>query len=584
MTRTYGTLTHQDEATAGGKIHGLWQITAEPHVMIRLKRIFPRVQWTRTGEITVDDTPDVARDLEWITQRWPLAADRATAVRLRRRVAEHRRSERVLRSILDGTHQLPHERRPAREPYWYQQQAADVVLATGRLPLLTDPLGSGKTQTALTALAELRTLPALVVTLAGYMPQQWLEQLAIIWPDLRGHILVSTIPYELRSARGMHGADPDVIITSYSKLAGWADHLAGHVNYVIFDEAQELRTGAGTRKGAAAAHITSKARYVMGVTNTPVYNYGDEVHNILDILVPSALGSREEFIREWGGMHTNNGKVLVADPAALGTYLRDQGLMVGRSWTELGIDHTEPTRIAHAVDADHAVLDDVAGDTAEMARLILSTSSTPQQRFRAAGELDLHLRHATGVAKAPYVAEFVRLLLEAEQRIVLWGWHRAVYDIWLERLAEFHPVLYTGTESPRQKAMSVAAFKGGFSRVLMMSLRAGAGIDGLQEACHVGVFGELDWSPKILDQCIGRLDRDGKCGPVIAYILHSEYGSDPTMAEVLQIKRQQSEPIVNPQVELFTPIADDGHDRIRRLAAAVLDQTKTRKRDDSDAA
>lgn len=182
------------------------------------------------------------------------------------------------------------------------------------------------------------------------------------------------------------------------------------------------------------------------------------------------------------------------------------------------------------------------------------------------------------------MAEFVRLLLDAEERIILWGWHRAVYAIWQQRLAKFRPVLYTGTESPNQKAASVAAFKSGQSRVLVMSLRAGAGIDGLQEVRHVGVFGEVGWSPKVLDQCIGRLDRDGRCGPVLAYILHTEHGSDPTMAEALQIKRQQSEPIVNPNRQLFTPIADDGQDRIRRLAAAVLEQNRSRKVPGTDAA
>jgi hypothetical protein len=507
--RSYGTLTQLPGAR--GQSRASWHITAEPHVMIRLKRIFPRAQWTRAGSITLDDTPDVARDIDWISHRWPLDSDKRTAGRLRRRVAEHRRTERTLHDILAGTHQSAHPRTPARAPYWYQQLAADVVIATGRLPLLTDPLGSGKTQTALSVLAEPKTLPALVVTLAGYMPQQWLEQLAIIWPELRGHILTSTTPYDLHKARGMNGNNPDVIITSYSKLAGWADHLAGRVNYVVFDEAQELRNGVGTHKGAAAAHIAGKAHYAMGVTNTPVYNYSDEVHNILDVLAPGALGTREEFIREWGGSAGTNGKVLVANPAALGTYLRDQGLLVGRTWSELGIEHTEPTRITHPVAADVAALDELTGDTAAMAKLILSNTTPAQDRWRVSGELDLQMRQATGVAKAPYVAEFVRLLLDAEERIILWGWHRAVYAIWQQRLAKFRPVLYTGTESPNQKAASVAAFKSGQSRVLVMSLRAGAGIDGLQEVCHVGVFGELDWSPKVLDQCIGRLDRDGRC-------------------------------------------------------------------------
>jgi hypothetical protein len=56
------------------------------------------------------------------------------------------------------------------------------------------------------------------------------------------------------------------------------------------------------------------------------------------------------------------------------------------------------------------------------------------------------------------------------------------------------------------------------------------------------------------------------------------------MAEVLQIKRQQAEPIVNPNRQLFTPIADDGQDRIRRLAAAVLEQNGPREALGTDAA
>jgi hypothetical protein len=57
------------------------------------------------------------------------------------------------------------------------------------------------------------------------------------------------------------------------------------------------------------------------------------------------------------------------------------------------------------------------------------------------------MRRATGLAKAPYVADFVRLLLESEPKVVLFGWHRDVYEIWLDRLADLNPSLYTGSES-----------------------------------------------------------------------------------------------------------------------------------------
>jgi hypothetical protein len=72
--RCYGTLTRLPGAR--GQSRSAWHITAEPHVMIRLKRIFPRAQWTRTGAIMRDDTPDVARDIDWIQHRWPLDSDK----------------------------------------------------------------------------------------------------------------------------------------------------------------------------------------------------------------------------------------------------------------------------------------------------------------------------------------------------------------------------------------------------------------------------------------------------------------------------------------------------------------------------
>lgn len=69
----------------------------------------------------------------------------------------------------------------------------------------------------------------------------------------------------------------------------------------------------------------------------------------------------------------------------------------------------------------------------------------------------------------------------------------------------------------------------------------GNGIDGLQHACRTVVFGELEWPPGVIDQNIGRVQRDGQTDPVTAYILVSESGSDPVMTEVLGVKREQLE-------------------------------------------
>jgi len=191
------------------------------------------------------------------------------------------------------------------------------------------------------------------------------------------------------------------------------------------------------------------------------------------------------------------------------------------------------------------------------------------------GQFDLRLRQATGVAKAPHVADFVRMLLQTEDKVVLWGWHRAVYAIWLERLADYKPVLYTGTESPTQKAESHAAFVKGESRVLVMSLRSGQGINGLEEVCNDGVFGELDWSPEVHWQCLGRLRRGRQRKTVRGWYLLSEDGSDPFIADVLEVKRQQGEPIANPDRPLIRESTIDPAERMRLYAEAYLAQHET---------
>lgn len=187
---------------------------------------------------------------------------------------------------------------------------------------------------------------------------------------------------------------------------------------------------------------------------------------------------------------------------------------------------------------------------------------------KAARELDLKMRMMTGIAKARAVAAYVRLLLRDTPRVLLAGWHREVYATWSRELAEFQPVLYTGSESAAGKARSVEAFTTGTSRVMMISLRSGAGLDGLQHHCRDVVFGELDWSPQVHHQVIGRLRRPGQQDQVSAHYLHTAGGSDPVLLETLGVKRDQSRGINDPGAAPRAKFTDDS--RIKRLAQHVL--------------
>lgn len=560
----YGLLGH-------GILYGkpFFGLKLRPHVAMRAKRFFPRLEQNQRGLLILGDTPDVAADLNAFMTRFPLEMTEATAARLAARLAEHRATEEHVAEILTG-HVRPDEWKPAaREPRDYQRQAAQLVHAVKRT-IIGDDVGLGKSQAALMVLRDPESLPALLVVPTN-LPQQWLDELNEVLPWLLGHIITGTRPYDPATKRDCAGRDPDVLITTYSKLAGWGDHLAGKIRTVVFDEVQDLRRGTGTAKGAAAAMIAGEALYAFGLSATPLYNYGDEAWKIYDIIAPGALGTYDEFTREWrGSQHGLERHVKIADPKALGDYLRSQGLLLRRTRKDVGREIREPLLITQPVDTDRSVVDQVAGDVTEMARLLLDKTSDPKERWRAASEIDWRLRQATGVAKARYVAEFVRLLLESEEKVVLFGWHRDVYDLWLRRLAEFKPVMYTGSESPKRKTESVREFVEGDARVFIMSLRSGAGLDGLQKAASVAVFGELDWSPKMHHQCVGRLWRDGQNGPVVAYYMLSDDGTDPVMADVLELKHQQTEPIMNPEkAQTIIPV-EVSEDRAKRLAADVL--------------
>jgi SNF2 family DNA or RNA helicase len=104
---------------------------------------------------------------------------------------------------------------------------------------------------------------------------------------------------------------------------------------------------------------------------------------------------------------------------------------------------------------------------------------------------------------------------------------------------------------------------------MLISLRAGAGMDGLQNICHVVVKAELDWSPGVHKQFVGRVHRDGQDDPVTVYWVLSDKGSDPVMSEVLGIKTQQIEGIINPNQELVTELQVD-EDYIKKMAQAYL--------------
>lgn len=553
---------------------GEWHVSAEPHVMLRLRRVFAR-GGTQLGTIKLKDTEEICRDLSWFITRFRLKVEPASYLKKRAKEYDDRTAQ--YEAIISGQID-PKPINLAIPLRKYQTVAADLTLRARGL-LVADDVGLGKTAIGIALLADPENRPALVVTLT-HLPAQWEREIEKFAPDLTTHIIKKGSPYNVNRKKGRKKKDnsdrqlelnladfPDVLIINYHKLAGWAETLAPIIKTVIYDEAQELRRR-GSNKSRAASHMSENASLRCALTATPIYNYGGEMFNVIDKLRPGELGTVTEFMREWCDGNDFD-KARVKDPKAFGTYLREQGLMIRRTREEVGRELLPITKIPHYVQADEKALDAVSDDIAELAKIILSESTKRFDRMRAGGELDWKLRQATGIAKAPFVAEFVRFLVENGEKVVLYSWHRAVYDIYMDRLDSYYPAMYTGSESPKQKQDSYDRFVKNETDILIMSLRAGAGLDGLQGHSNIVVFGELDWSPGVHEQNEGRLWRDGQETPVSAYYLISDSGSDPIIADTLGLKKAQIEGVRDPNKNLIEGLSKDVHS-IRKLAEDFL--------------
>lgn len=549
-TKTYGDLTFEPESNS-------WVVTEfPPHVSMRIKDVFRRVSKFETSVFRFPNDPLHCFELLWFMDRFPF----------RMSSADERRIKKGRRQYLKGTKEIeeiflpdyaPIEVKGLREgcELWeYQAQFVDLFRRVKRL-LLGDDVGLGKTNSAIGAMLLPGTLPAAVV-LQAHLPDQWVERIEE-FSHLKVHVIKTKKPYKLPEA--------DVYVFSYSKVGDWSDLFAtGFFKMAVYDEPQELRNGTGTEKGKGCQKLSENVDYILGLTATPVMNYGIEMHRVMEFMVPGVLGTEDEFVREW--CHGND--KLVTDPDALGSYLIDINAMLRRTEEDVGRNRPLPNVMTQNVPYDS----EAAKSSDQLAVMLAQkgTNGSFVERGRALRRLDSLVREQTGIAKAVGVANYVRILLEADVPLLLAGWHREVYDIWLDELREFNPVMYTGTEGRAAKRRAKETFLSGDSNCLIISLRSGAGLDGLQYRSQDVVFGELDWSPMIHKQLAGRLDRYGQEDVVNSHYMIADGGSDPLMVETLGIKSSQSHAIMNPDKPM--PAKTTNFERMQMLAKMVLEK------------
>ncbi|MDD3334715.1 MAG: DEAD/DEAH box helicase [Eubacteriales bacterium] len=522
--RTYGTLSYNTRRKC-------WMVKGDPTVTELCKRLFPGTETARRGEARFTDHRRVVGDLNWLMLRYPLLVKRQDQERWQRALSDAREYA-VKRELAFRTSDKvePNPTAFLGKLTSFQQEGLAFLLRTDRC-LLADDMGLGKTVQALALLSQTGAYPAMVIA-PPHLMRNWENEIArfVRKPDgepLKVHIVKGLKPYELPSA--------DLYLMHYLLLRGWKESLPKlQLPVVIFDEIQELRHS-GTEKYSAASLLAQNAQRVVGLSGTPIYNQGAEIWNVINILDFHLLGDYESFTREWCYGYGNR---IVAKPELLGERLRTEGIMLRRTKQEVLTELPPKRRLVMVIDSDESVYKRLMQPLTETLRLLKNeTGADGSQRALWEMEVERGERQATGIAKAPYVAQFVRALLDSDEKVLLFAHHHEVMDIYQKELKSFSPVFITGRETPAMKERSVERFMTGRTNVCCISLRAASGLN-LQRATCV-VFGELDWSPAVHSQAEDRAHRMGQTDSILCYYLVTQGGSDQEMQDALGLKVSQ---------------------------------------------
>jgi SWI/SNF-related matrix-associated actin-dependent regulator 1 of chromatin subfamily A len=420
-------------------------------------------------------------------------------------------------------------------------QKAGIAYALQRPnTLLCDEMGLGKTIQAIGVINADPSIKSVLVVCPATIKMNWKKELEkwLVRPLSVG-IVNGTIP------------NTDVKIINYDILGKWHKELVScQWDMLIVDEFHKVKNPKAKRTqflfGKTAkeekdriAPITAKRRLLM--SGSPIVNRPIELWPALQAIDPGGIGKNfMGFARRYCNAHQNGYGWDFTGASNLGELqmkLRTS-CMVRRLkqdvLTELPAKRRQivvipPTGSAlKVVQAEKDAFDTLNVPYEEAAEELTART--------VAFEFISKVRHATAVAKIPYVISFLEDAMEDnDNKLVLMLHHHDV----AHKVAEAFPgsAIVTGETNINKRDAEVVRFQNDPKcRLFIGSIQAaGVGIT-LTASSHV-VFCELDWVPGNVSQAEDRCHRIGQTDSVLVQHLVFDDSIDARMAEIIVQKQ-----------------------------------------------
>lgn len=426
---------------------------------------------------------------------------------------------------------------------WQLEPARAAVRGAMRI-LLADEVGLGKTIQAALILTELRARGlaerALVLTPAS-IREQWAGEFSerfglrpVVFDQARLAMAVAGLP------PGLNPWATEPLIISSIDLVKRPEVRAAlesvPFDVLIVDEAHHLTPG--TDRSAVVAELAQRTPWIVLATATP-HNGDDDACQFLQGLGDVGTEVLTTFCRSRRVVAktlSRRSRLLFVQPTAAERTLLDATRDYARA---LASERTAPGRhlIASVVSRRAASSAQAVHNTFIRRIALLAQTSVPAPQTRlpweeddsdevsdgvlggvglgdVVGEIDW-LRRLADLALAARsqpskVSIIRRLLRRTREPLIVFSEYRDVVSVVTTALADLCTVApLHGGLSIRERRETVRAFIDGRTRVLVATDAAGEGLN-LQAGCRLVVNMELPWTPRTLEQRIGRVDRLGQ--------------------------------------------------------------------------
>lgn len=424
-------------------------------------------------------------------------------------------------------------------PFSYQIEGAKTIQSLGGRALLAHQMGLGKSAMALMWLKKRPDAWPAVIVCPASVKFGWDRH--VLW-ILKRHaaVLEGKRAYSSSQAQLLeHG----VLIINYDILSPWREYLkATGFKTLIIDEIH-FCGNRKTLRTKACKELARHARYIIGLSGTPLTNRPVELFPGLNMIRPDIFKSFWSFGMEycaprqtpWGWQYKGASKIPELRK------LLTRTCMIRR--TKADVMSELPAKIRDIVVVPIDNPREYKHASKDFLNWLREQDPSKAKRARKAQQLTRmgYLKRLAAQLKMQAVAEWVNNWLEsseAEEKLVLFAVHKQIIEQ-LKKQCKAKSVVVDGSVTAPQRKLVVRQFREDKrTRLFIGNIQAaGTGLDGLQIA-NALAFVELAWRPGDHSQAEDRIHRIGLQETAWIYYLIAAGTIEEFLCRLIQEKQE----------------------------------------------